>query len=132
MREHTGPPERLFDVRLEHLNGLARVRVSGELDMASQPAFERAISVAEQHGSQGLIVDLSDLAFMDSSGLSALLRARERAEDVERTVSVRGAKGEIQRLLVVSGLHWVFEDAGAPADPEDSVAWERIPFSLDG
>jgi anti-anti-sigma factor len=48
------------------------LRVSGELDIVSEPQLEAALADAER---QPIRVDLSDLAFMDSTGLRALLGA---------------------------------------------------------
>jgi anti-anti-sigma factor len=69
------------------------VRVSGELDMISTSEFEAAVAGATQ---QPVRVDLSELAFMDSTGLRALLGA---ARD-HPTLTLQGPlQPPIQRLL---------------------------------
>jgi anti-anti-sigma factor len=102
----------------------------GELDMANKARFERALTAAESYGHGGVLLDLENLVFMDSTGLSTLMTALKRAEDAGRSLQVRGARDEIRRLLVVSGLHWLLEGAAGEAQEslEEPGDWE--PFSI--
>ena len=69
------------------------MRLSGELDLVSAPEFEAAVAGAAE---QPVRVDLSELAFMDSTGLRALLSA---ARDYP-TLTLQGPlQPPIQRLL---------------------------------
>ena len=69
------------------------MRVSGELDLVSSPLFEAALAEAPAHPLQ---VDLSELAFMDSTGLRALLSA---ARDHSGLTLQGPLQPPIQRLL---------------------------------
>ncbi len=62
-----------------HEQGAVVLVLSGELDLASAPMLERELREAEAASPSRLVIDLGGLAFMDSTGLQALLRARERA-----------------------------------------------------
>src|SRR5881397_2465567 len=57
----------------------AEVEVSGELDIASTPGFERAVEDALRAGPERVMIDLREVTFIDSSGIHALLRVRRRA-----------------------------------------------------
>jgi anti-sigma B factor antagonist len=87
------------DTRTE--GGVAVVTPRGELDVAAAPAFEAALTQAsDQDGILGIVVDLSCLDFMDSSGLRAVVLA-------DRRVRERGL-----RFALVRGgepVHRVFE-----------------------
>jgi anti-sigma B factor antagonist len=54
---------------------LTVVSVTGEIDMETGPAFQRGLLHALGAGRSGLIVDLSDASFMDSSALTSLVNA---------------------------------------------------------
>lgn len=127
-------PEPVLEVSADHRNGVARVRLAGELDLANNARFERALTAAESYGHGGVLLDLENLVFMDSTGLASLLTALKRAEDAGRSLQVRGARDEIQRLLVVSGLHWLLEGAASvePGSSEEPEAWEPVPIPEDG
>jgi anti-anti-sigma factor len=65
-----------IDVDTQIEDGLAVIRLRGELDIAGTPAFEDALhAVTEEPAVEGIVVDLSGLDFLDSSGLRALALA---------------------------------------------------------
>ena len=88
--------------------GVTRVSLSGELDMLSASCLGDALADAA-HGSMAVILDLSQLTFMDSSGLHAILTARNRLSEAGcRFVILRGSH-QVQRLFELSGVDGVLE-----------------------
>ena len=73
-----GPGSR-FSLTTEQVGGVAVVSVTGDVDLGTAPDFERELTgaVGAQLGA-GLVVDLSRIAFIDSTGLNALVHAFER------------------------------------------------------
>lgn len=70
------PPR--FDVTVGDEDGAVLLRLDGELDLVSEPVLAAALAEA---GTRPLRLDLSELDFMDSTGLRALLTvAREHAD----------------------------------------------------
>ena len=57
------------------------ISVSGELDLASSPTLEEELERVAESGAEVVVVDLRGLEFMDSTGLSVLVRAHQRAEE---------------------------------------------------
>lgn len=86
--------------------------LSGELDLASAPMLERELREAEATGPRRLVIDLAGLAFMDSTGLQALLRARERANNNDHQLALRRAPHQVQRVfeLTKTADAFTFED----------------------
>lgn len=81
------------------------VRLVGELDMSSAGALEREMNeIEERSESDRLVVDLTDLRYVDSSGLDALIniagRARMRRFKLELTPGHAG----LQRIFKLTGL----------------------------
>lgn len=92
--------------------GVTRVTLSGELDLVSAPCLGNTLAEAAR-GSVAVILDLSQLTFMDSSGLHAILTARGRLADADcRLVLLRG-RHQVQRLFELSGIDGVLEFASA-------------------
>jgi anti-sigma B factor antagonist len=82
----------------------AVIAVSGELDLASGPEFEAELERIKGPDTQLLVVDLSQLDFMDSTGLSILVRTHQRlTEEGCEMGLVRGAP-QVQRLLDLTGV----------------------------
>jgi anti-anti-sigma factor len=74
--------------------------LSGELDLASAPTLERELREAEAANPRRVVIDLAGLAFMDSTGLQALLRARERANNnSSHQLLLRRAPHQVQRVF---------------------------------
>lgn len=80
------------------------IDVSGELDLASSPALEQELESSAIKEAPLVIVDLRQLEFMDSTGLSVLVRAHQRAvEGGQQFAVVRGPQ-QVQRLLTLTGV----------------------------
>ena len=78
------------------------LKLSGELDIASAPVLERAIESLEP-SKHPLVLDLGELAFMDSTGLRALLHARQHAAATNRELLLRHGPRQVQRVFELSG-----------------------------
>ena len=91
------PPR--FDVEVAEEDGTVVLRLSGELDLVSEPILEAALARAK--GSP-VRVDLSDLAFMDSTGLRALLGAARSYPDLKL---VGPLQAPVRRLLDLTQTH---------------------------
>lgn len=89
-------------VTTEQRGHTAHLRVSGEIDLMTAPAFEGWLRSAEGNGSAAISVDLGDVTFMDAGGLRVLLRASERAVRSERVFVVLDPPTCVLRLIAVT------------------------------
>jgi anti-anti-sigma factor len=89
----------------------AIVQASGELDVASAPQL-RASLVALDQGA--VILDMAAVTFMDSSGISVLLGAHQRAVDLGHQLTVRSPSPQVTKVLAITGVDEVLtiEPAG--------------------
>jgi anti-anti-sigma factor len=93
---------------LEHEDGRPVLRVEGEIDLLTTPVLVEALDGALT-GSEHLTVDLTEVSFMDSTGLRALLETRRRAEGAGGTVVLRVVEGgPVARLLDLAGVRDLF------------------------
>lgn len=92
-----------IDVSLGLGPGHVVVGLSGELDITDATRFACALSVAAATGSR-VIVDLAGLAFMDCSGLSALVSAGEQARRAGGDLALAAPQRPVARLLSLTGL----------------------------
>jgi anti-anti-sigma factor len=61
----------------EHYAGATLVSLQGKLDIASEQCFEQALRRAWARSCEQIVIDLSELEFIDAVGLKALVRARD-------------------------------------------------------
>ena len=85
---------------VENMPGGAIV-VHGDIDVAGGPILEAALLRRENEG--GIVIDLGDVFFIDSSGLRSLLGASRRARARGATVVLRRVRAEVLRLLEITG-----------------------------
>jgi anti-anti-sigma factor len=79
-------------------NGL---RIEGEVDLANAGDLEAALREAIQDGP--ITVDLTDLTFIDSSGLHAILRVAT-SMDGQGPIRLQGVSGHVMNVLRIVGL----------------------------
>ena len=94
-------------VRLEEVTdalGSVVLRISGELDISSVGSIQAAIQATFGRGLDLIVLDLSEVSFMDSSGLAMLLALTETIE----TVELRNPSGLVRRVIELTGLCGVF------------------------
>jgi anti-sigma B factor antagonist len=84
------------------------VAVSGEVDVYSAPMLKDNITELLQSGVSTLIVDLSGVAFLDSTGLGALVEARAATSDAGGTLPLVCSQDRILKLFTITGLDGVF------------------------
>jgi anti-anti-sigma factor len=82
----------------------ATLAVSGELDLASAPEFDAALTRTLDSPASSLIIDLSALEFIDSTGVRALLKGYERATGDGRRCSVVNGGPQVSRILEMTGV----------------------------
>jgi anti-anti-sigma factor len=88
-----------------HLHdGVAVLAITGELDGASAAAFKSAISAALAHKPRALVMDLSNVRFLGSVGISVLIEARERVGGGDKFALVAGGS-MTDRTIRVLGLN---------------------------
>ena len=83
------------------------VMLEGELDLVYSGDVATALAGIS---AARIVVDLSRLEFIDSSGISALLVARRRAEEEGNVIELRGATGAARRVFTAAGLLDVLDD----------------------
>ena len=93
-----------LSIRERREGGVHRLTPIGELDIATVPLLESAFdAVFRDDGVEIVVVDLTELTFMDSTGVHLLLRMRAACEDADRLRVINGSRA-VQRVLDVSGV----------------------------
>ncbi|WP_431897250.1 STAS domain-containing protein [Nonomuraea sp. bgisy101] len=101
------------------------IALQGQLDLSTRALLTGEVVMAlAQPASRppAVIVDLSELVFCDSSGLSALIGARWRMEAAGGRLALAGARGMVERLLRRTCLDHVFDCHQTVADAEFALA----------
>jgi anti-anti-sigma factor len=77
----------------------------GELDLATVDEFRAALADGEHASTERLLVDLSQVRFIDSTGLAAVIAAHDRLRRQRRTLALVVPDGsEVAVALLLAGL----------------------------
>ena len=103
------PSPPLLSTRVEQGDGQVIVKLEGELDVATAPRLHEVLAAAiSEEGSDAIVLDLSALNFLDSTGLSLLVSTDKRVKSLGRVLILKGTQPIVRRLLEVTGLTDVF------------------------
>jgi anti-sigma B factor antagonist len=97
-----------FAVSEETRDEATLFRVRGEVDVSTASIFRDDLARAVDRGDPRVVVDLSGVTFMDSSGLGVLVGALRRMRDDGRTLRVIGLNPTTRRLFDATGLAEAF------------------------
>jgi anti-sigma B factor antagonist len=81
----------------------ARIAVSGELDLASVPAFQAAVGCLELPCRRRTVLDLSRLAFIDVAGLRAVLDMHAQCLNAASALTIVPGPRNVQRVFELTG-----------------------------
>jgi anti-sigma B factor antagonist len=86
------------------------VKASGEIDLStSRDLSEQLNRIIDAGGCRTLVLDLSDVSFLDSTGLSALWALRQHLQDTGCMFILRSPSEPVDRVLRLTKLHKVFQ-----------------------
>jgi anti-sigma B factor antagonist len=92
------------------------LRLDGELDLASVPALENAMTEETFDGMAEIVLDLRGLEFIDSTGLRAILQQDQRSTERGQAFALVRGPEQVQRLL---DMTHVSEHLKIVASPEE-------------
>ncbi|MFH8623246.1 STAS domain-containing protein [Streptomyces vietnamensis] len=106
-----------LDVDVEIRDGRTAVlTVAGELDMETADRLQELLAEQFGQGRRRLVLDLSALDFMDSSGLNVLIRAVNKARESDGDLYLAAPTPAVRRILEITGVMTTIPPHDAVAD----------------
>jgi anti-sigma B factor antagonist len=103
------PAAPVFSAGTRTAGDVAYVSFRGELDLAGCEEASEALLEAEQQEPRTMIIDCSELAFMDGQGLRLMFRARDWASRRNRGLLILRPGRPVKRVFEIAGLDGSFE-----------------------
>ena len=100
-----------FEVRVEstgHSDAPAVFHLAGELDSLAASQLAQSLETLDSRA-PGLVLDMTDVSFIDSSGLRTLIQARQMFPDDPGALTLRNPQASTTRLLELTGLSDYFQ-----------------------
>ncbi len=80
------------------------VRVKGELDMATAPKLQATLDQVLESSPKSVLLDLEGIEFIDSTGITVLMRARRQLEEQGANLAIDGLSAAAGRVLEIAGV----------------------------
>ena len=94
-----------FTVDSQTIEGVCTLVVRGEVDLASADTLAAALEAAQQSDAERILLDFSDVAFLDSSGIRVMLAAMKYSREHGGRLRMSGGyTSQVQRVLEVTGV----------------------------
>jgi anti-anti-sigma factor len=102
------PAEEAIATAIAYHNGVAVLKVDGDVDLATVPALEAAITEALIPRPTGLVIDLTEVGFLASAGLQALVATHNKVSDTAQFAVVANSAAT-SRPIQLTGLDQIFK-----------------------
>lgn len=97
-----------LETAIEEINGIPVVRVAGEVDIVTSAELKSAINKVVNTGAKDLIIDLSNVSYMDSSGFGVLLSIMKRLRPLGGSITLVGCCEMTERMIRLTRLDTIF------------------------
>jgi anti-sigma B factor antagonist len=94
----------ILEVDTTDRDGGVQVALKGELDLSTIEKVEQELTRLESEGHDLIVLDLSGLTFLDSTGLRTIVTADQRARRTGRRVVVRKGPDTVHRVFTITRL----------------------------
>lgn len=102
------PDQDAIATAVAYQDGVAVLRVGGDIDLATVPALEAAIDEALVERPTALVIDLSGVDFLASAGLQALVATHNHVSESARFAVVANSAAT-SRPIQLTGLDQIFQ-----------------------
>jgi anti-sigma B factor antagonist len=93
-----------LEVVVTHADGRTVVALTGELDVTTAPKLSKEFDALARRGENEVDLDLSQLGFMDSSGLSVIVDAHKATQSGGGALTILSPNRRVIRLIQLGGL----------------------------
>jgi anti-sigma B factor antagonist len=112
-------PDQGLSVDTEERGSVYCIALRGELDVSTAPRFNAALADPRVRRCRALVIDLSELTFMDSTGLSAVLVGEMHARTSGQRFTIVQGPRHVQELFRLTGVDHFLEVVESAALPPE-------------
>jgi anti-anti-sigma factor len=109
----------VLEINIEENEDYTLIQPSGELDAYTVGTFRESLARLAEQGD--LLIDLSQVSFMDSAGLGALIGGIRLSREAENAVAVACNKPQLVRLLHTTGFDRIVPVSDSMEEAEDAL-----------
>jgi anti-sigma B factor antagonist len=97
-----------FDVETSEQDGYSVLTLRGEIDVYTAPHLRQAIVDLVDGGARDLVIDMTMVEFLDSTGLGVLVEGLKRVKRHDGSLSIVATQDKILKIFDITGLNKAF------------------------
>lgn len=103
-----------------------------KLDSLVAPALKSEFIILNNEGFRNMIIDLTEVSFVDSSGLSAILIGNRVCKDKGGALVLTGVQDNVMKLIKISQLDSILNIAGTEEEANDFILMNEVQREIEG
>ena len=107
-----------LQISVEESGSTRRIRLRGSCDLATAPSLRQTLFELTPPEVSEVVLDVTDLDFIDSTGLGVVLGAMRRLREGGGNLAIAGAQGVVRRVLEITDLDKVIPMIDAAPSPD--------------
>ncbi len=111
-----------MELNINKIGDVVTIVLKGRIDANVAPAIEQELLSLISRGSRRLVADLSEVWFISSAGLKALLAALKEAKRERGDLRLAGMQAEVQKVLDLTGFSNIFKIYTSAEDAAQSFS----------
>jgi anti-anti-sigma factor len=105
----------VFDSQLDEARGICTMKLTGPLVLSNMFDFQKRL---REEKSRGLIIDLSDVPYIDSAGIGVLVNGMVSCKNHDRTLVLEGVTERVMTVLRITKVDTLFHFADSKEEAE--------------
>lgn len=106
----------ILEVDTREQDGAVHLALTGELDLSTVEQVEQELRRVEEGGAETVVLDLSSLSFLDSTGLRTIVTADQRARKSGRRLAIVKGPDTVHRVFTITRLDERLDMVEGPDD----------------
>ena len=98
-----------LDISVESMKRVDLITVSGRVDSNTSPELDQALKQSMENGTHNIVVELSDVPYLSSAGLRALVSALRECKKKRGDVRIANPSERVSEVLSLAGLDSLFD-----------------------
>jgi anti-anti-sigma factor len=111
-----------MELEIKMIDGAVSIILKGRIDANTAPVIEQKLLSLISEGTRKLITDLSEVWFISSAGLKALLVALKEAKREKGDLLLAGVQAEVREVLELTGFSTIFKVYACAEDAAQSFS----------
>ncbi len=110
-----------LEVKIESVGGATVLSPQGDVDMSRSPSFREHVRLAQRAKPERVVIDMTDVEYMDSSGLARLVEAMRNGKKLGVDLVLCGLNPKVLAIFEIARLHQFFTIVPTVADVSGSA-----------